>query len=118
MENSIEIEAIWAAGKQANGCLLCFQEVNLFDLDKEIEGKIIVISGPLDQGVWYKAISLGVVGLVIANPPEKELTSEIEKEGLGILVLGDEKMKEVWEALNKNKDKEVRLNPKEKKILI
>ena len=71
-----EIKGKWGQGGQAIGNLFCLEEAGLFDLKEEYRGQVLALKGSLTRGVWHKAKTLGIKGIICGGLTEKEFKEE------------------------------------------
>lgn len=130
-EKVTEIKGKWGKGGQGIGNLFCLEEAALFDLKAEHEGQVLALRRKLSRGVWYKAKSLGVKGIIAGSLPDEEFSQEAEKE---VLEVGDKKKRfslplvvlggqseipdETWQKLKAKEGKKVIVEGNKKRILI
>jgi len=134
---ALKVIGVWGVGGQRCGRLMVLgsQEkgATVFDLKGSFEGAIVAFSGPLTIGLWHKAVSINVAGLVCGKLPDEEFSRKIEKEVLRVLgqekriappllVVGEEKegkiKEEIWKPLVDSKEKMVVIKGEEKCLLI
>ena len=117
-----ELKGCWGRGGQEIGRLVVLKEkeiVDIFDLVAETKGQIVAFWGSFTSGFWYKAISLGLKGLVAGQLNDKDLQSEVKKEDLPLVVMSEKKIDEqIWQRLQKNQGKTVLIEGETQRLLI
>lgn len=128
----IEIKGNWGKGGQAIGELFCLEkEAAIFDLKGKHQGQILALAGKLNRGLWHKAKSLGIKGIICGGLPDEAFAQEVEKEVLRVgeeerkislpLVVFGEKGKvpeEVWQTFKQNQDKKIVIEGDKCRVLI
>lgn len=92
------------------------EEVEIEDLPKVTEEKILFIKGKIPSTFAYKASALGAVGIVGGS-----MTEEIKSSQLSILILGDEEgliSKQNWDTLKKHQGKRALISGSKKTLTI
>jgi len=131
-EKVLEIKGNWGQGNQAIGNLFCLaEEATLFDLKIEHQGQILALKGKLNRGLWHKATSLGIAGILCGGLPDEAFAQEIAKEvlmvkdeerlvALPLVVVGEKGMvsEETWALLIKNQGKKVVLEGSQSRLLV
>lgn len=128
----IEIKANWGKGNQAIGELFCLEkEAAIFDLKGKHQGQILALKGRLKRGLWHKAKSIGIKGVICGGLPDEEFAREVEKEvlrvgeekrkiGLPLVVFGEKGKvpEEVWQTLHQNQGKKIVIEGDKSRLLI
>lgn len=121
-----ELKADWGIGAPQIGTIFCLekQQADIFDLNGDFQGKIVVVQGGFNHGFWYKATSLGLAGVVafkLTNKSLKEMIEQemVEQEGFKLPVLFYETAMapQVWQVFQKNEGKKAIIEGLEKRIL-
>jgi len=116
----VELKGDWGKGGQGIGELFCLQKAALLDLKGDHRGQILALEESLSRGLWHKAKSLGMKGIVCGGLPDKKFSREIEKE---VLLIGEERKDlalplvvfggegkipaEIWQVLVQNQGRKV-----------
>lgn len=131
-EQAVKIKGNWAKGGQALGVLFCLEEkAAIFNLKGEHQDQILALAGRLNRGLWHKAKSIGIKGIICGGLPDKEFGKQIAKEvllvdgetrsiSLPLVVLG-EKGKippDTWQLLTENKGKKIWIDGDSGRVLI
>lgn len=131
-EETNEIKGNWGKGETALGELFCLEkEAVIFNLKGEHQDQILALSGRLNRGLWHKAESIGIKGIICGGLPDEEFSKEVEKEvlmaggeeksiALPLVVLGKkgEIPQEIWQVLKKNQGKKIFMEGDNRRILI
>ena len=121
-----ELKADWGVGIPQIGTIFCLekQQADVFDLNGDFQGKIVVVQGGFNHGFWYKAASLGLAGVVASGLTNKSLREiieqeAVEKEGFKLPVLFYETAMapQIWQVFQKNEGKKAVIEGLEKRIL-
>lgn len=132
LDQVIEIKANWGKGNQAVGELFCLEKkAVIFDLKGKHQGQILALEGRLNRGLWHKAKSIGIKGVICGGLPDEAFAQEIEKE---VLKVGEEKRKislplivfgekgkvpeEIWQTLSQNQGKKIIIKGDKRRLLI
>lgn len=113
-------------GGQSGGTLVFFEEeVTVFDLQEDLQEKVIAFPGKLSQGLWYKSLSLGVKGVICSEAPDEGLKAGVTKQLLWldgeageeevpllIIEAGDDQ----WDLLKKQRGKPVKIDGAAKQL--
>lgn len=132
LEPAIKIKGNWGKGGQALGELFCLeQEAAIFNLKGEHQDQILALAGRLNRGLWHKAKSIGIKGIICGGLPDEEFDKEIAKEVLlvdgeeksillPLVVLGEKgKMPEnTWQILKRNQGKKIFIEGDNRRISI
>ena len=124
--------AKWGRGDGAEGKLKVFdQEADLFKLNQECAGQILVLESDLTRGFCYKAGSIGVKGLVCRQLADENFALELEKEVLfldgeekdiclPVLIFGHEtdEEKKNWSEIKKQENKMAILEGEDKQLVV
>jgi len=117
---AVEIKGKWSSGQETHGELLCFGTLSadVHEIQTPAQKKILVVLGTIKQAFLYKAITLGICGLIVGNLDE-HLKKDIEKEHLLTVSFEQEKIpEEDWQILKHNENREALLSGSEAKILL
>ncbi len=123
--SALEIKGKWGVGGQKIGSLVCLEkeEADLFDLNAELQDKLLVLFGCFNRGFWYKAASLGLAGIAALDLAEgfanEGLETFQEETDLPLIVWQDKDVfQPLWQIFKKNEGKEILIEGGEKRILI
>lgn len=120
--NAWEVKGSWGSGPQTTGDLTLLpekKEVDIFDIKEKGENKIFACQGSFSSGFWYKALSLGAVGLVAGCLQDQAFEDEIKKEKLPFLLFGQKEIeKKLWQLFQKNQGQTVLLEGESKRLLL
>lgn len=127
----IEIKGNWGKGDQAIGALFCLKKAAIFDLKRKHKDQILALEGRLNRGLWHKAKSIGIKGIICGGLPDEEFAKEIKKEVLRVdgkerriapplVVLGEKgKVPEKsWQVLIQNQGKKIVIEGDNCRVLI
>ena len=126
------IEGVRGWGGQAQGKLAIFDKSSdLFSLQSDFGGKILVLKKPLTRGFCYKAGSIGIKGVVCSGLKDEKLARELDKEillfdeeeknvCLPILVLAEteDKFASKFQSLKKHQSQEAIIQAGRKQLVI
>lgn len=119
---ALEIKGSWGVGNKKTGYLKVIEEDgDLFSLDEACREQIIVFREKLTKGAWYKATSLGAIGLVANGLVDKSLEKMIEEDNsIAVLIFdGDEQIfQEIWQELKKADGKMALIDGEQKRLLV
>ena len=127
----IEKKGNWGKGDQAIGELFCLEKAEIFDLGGRHQDQILALEGRLNRGLWHKAGSIGIRGIICGGLPDKEFAKEVGKEVLRVngkvrkitppLVVLGEKGRipgDVWQVLIRNQGKKIVIEGDNCRVLI
>lgn len=131
-QETIKIKGNWGKGSQALGELFCLEkEAAIFNLKGEHGDQILALAGRLNRGLWHKAKSIGIKGIICGELPDKEFGKEIEKEvllagdeqrsiAIPLVVLGEKGIifKDIWQVLKENQGKKIWIEGENRRVLI
>ena len=74
---ALKISGSWGVGKRSCGFLKVLSaslgKEDVFQIQDDILGKILVVSGKISKAFWFKALSLGAVGVLVGDLDKEEL---------------------------------------------
>lgn len=131
-EEATQMKGEWGKGGQALGELFCLEkEARIFNLKGKHQDQILALFGRLNRGLWHKAKSIGIKGIICGGLPDKNFGNEVEKEvllvggkkkdiALPLVVLGEkgEIPQDIWQVLVKNQGKKVWIEGDQHRVLI
>lgn len=121
---ALEIKGKWGVGGRKIGTLVCLEkkQADLFDLQGDFEDKLLALTGCFNRGFWYKAVSLGLAGILAAdliNQPESFRQEIQEEEGLPLVFWQNKAdLEPIWPLLLKNESRQILIEGKKARILI
>lgn len=131
IKDAIEHKGKWGKGGQVLGVLYCLEKATIFDLKGEHQGQILALVGKLNRGLWHKAKSIGIKGIICGGLPDEEFRQEIEKEvllnggkersiALPLVVMGEKDMipQDIWQVLKKNQGEKIAIEGDKSRVLI
>jgi hypothetical protein len=90
----------------------------LFELDGDFSDKILVVGGRASRAFWFKALALGVAGVIVDSVSQKFLTQE-KKVLASLVVVGGQVGNEgAQKAFLKHKGKKVLVEGRKKELII
>lgn len=91
---------------------------DVLDLSCDHQGKILAVRGGFSRGFLFKALSLGVLGLVAGEVMEEAVAELIGGEDIPMVFWEGKIDDSVWKALTDFQGKEVLVEGEEKRILM
>ncbi|MBN1263219.1 MAG: hypothetical protein JW991_02585 [Candidatus Pacebacteria bacterium] len=122
----LKLKGTWGTGVRIGGNLALIEadsaKESAFQVRGDFSDKVLIIQGQLSRTFWFKAASLGLLGLVCPSAGEsvsKKFLLSRNQIHPSLLVIGQEKFdKKIWEDLKKYEGREVLINPAKAELII